>query len=391
MSDGPTEPAVVLAALERCLATADRPVPLHEPRFAGKEWDYVKECLDTGWVSSAGSFVDAFETMVAGLTGARHAVAVVNGTAGLHLALIGAGVDPGDEVLVPTLTFVATANAVRHAGGVPHLCDVERARLGIDPVRLEEHLSEVAERDDDGATRNRSTGARIRALVPMHALGHPADLDGLAALAERWGLALIEDAAQALGSTAGGRHVGHRGLAGVLSFNGNKIITTGGGGAILSNDDAFVERVRHIGTTARVAHRWELEHDAVGWNSRLPNLNAALGCAQLEVLDERLAAKRELTARYTDAFVDVDGASILQEPAGARSNYWLNAIVLDEPDRAVRDALLEVTNDAGIVTRPLWTPMHRLPMFADAPRMTDLTTAERLVDAVVSIPSSAHL
>jgi perosamine synthetase len=382
-------PEAVLAAVHRVLGRPAAPLALHEPELAGREWDYVRDCLDTGWVSSVGAYVDRFERDLAQFTGTSHAIATSNGTAALHMCLLLAGVKAGDEVLVPTLTFVATANAVAYLGARPHFVDCEVVSLGVDAARLEQHLREIAH-VAGGACINRRTGATIRALVVMHVFGHPCDLDALDALARRWGLILIEDAAESLGSSYHGRHTGNVGLLAALSFNGNKVVTTGGGGAVLTNDATLARRAKHLTTTARTAHRWSFLHDEVGYNYRLPNINAALGCAQLEQLPGMLRRKRALAAKYEHAFGGVAGVRFLAEPPGTESNYWLNAIVLDEGAEHSRDDLLQALNDAGYGSRPVWTLMHRLPMFASCPRM-DLTVAERMESSVINLPSSAKL
>lgn len=379
----------VLAAVRLVLGTPEGTLALHEPEFAGREWDYVRECIDTGWVSSVGSYVDRFERDLAAITGARHAVATSNGTSALHICLLLAGVQAGDEVLMPALTFVATANAVSYIKATPHFVDSEATSLGVDAERLEAHLRETAHVIDRVCV-NRRTGAPIRALVVMHAFGHPADLDALAALAQRWHIVLIEDAAESLGSIYRGVHTGNVGLVSALSFNGNKIVTTGGGGAVLTNDPVLGRRAKHLTTTAKVPHRWNFVHDEVGYNYRLPNLNAALGCAQLERLPSMLERKRALAARYAAAFAAVDGVRFIEEPAGTQGNYWLNAIVLDAAHEARRDDLLGALNDAGYMSRPLWTLMHRLPMYAACPR-ADLATAEQLEARLINVPSSARL
>lgn len=379
----------VLAALRAVLPDEDRFYALHEPHFGGNEWDYVKECIDTGWVSSAGKYVDRFEEMLAEYTGARRAVAVVNGTAALHVALRLVGVERNDEVLLPALTFVATANAVTYCGAIPHFVDSEEQTLGLDPHKLRDYLGEIAERRG-GTSYNRRTGRRIRAVVPMHAFGHPVDLDPLIAVCDEYNLELIEDAAESLGSYYKGTHTGRVGRVGTLSFNGNKTITTGGGGALITDDEALADRAKHLTTTAKRPHRWEYRHDETGYNYRLPNINAALGCAQVEQLDGFLARKRALAARYAEAFTDLDGVRLVQEPAFGRSNYWLNALLLDEERADLRDDLLEQTNDAGIMTRPVWTLMSRLPMYADCPAM-DLATSASIERRLLNIPSSAHL
>jgi perosamine synthetase len=379
----------VLDAARRVVPARPGPVALHEPEFRGNEREYVRECLDTGWVSSVGKFVERFEGMLVEVTGAKHAIAVVNGTAALHACLLLAGVRRDDEVLIPALTFIATANAVSYVGAVPHFVDSTERTLGVDAAKLDAYLRTVAE-VRDGACRNRATGAVIRALVPMHTFGHPADLDELAALCERWKLVLVEDAAESLGSLYKGRHTGNVGRVAALSFNGNKPVTTGGGGAILTNDPVLAKRAKHLTTTARVPHRWSFLHDEVGYNYRLPNLNAALGCAQLERFPDILARKRRLAARYLEAFRDVRGASIAAEPAETKSNYWLVTLLLAQPDLALRDALLDALNEAGLMARPVWTPMHRLPMYAACPRM-DLAGAESLEARIVNLPSSPSL
>lgn len=377
----------VVAAVRSALRDHQGPAALHQPEFRGAEWAYVKDCLDSGWVSSVGAYVDRFERELERVTGVAHAVAASTGTAALHICMRLAGVERGDEVLTPALTFVATANAVSYQGAVPHFVEADASTLGVDPQALERHLQAVAG-IDDGVCRNLDTGAVIRALVITHVLGFPCDLDALAALAERWGLVLVEDAAEALGSFRRGAHVGGRGRLAALSFNGNKIVTTGGGGAILTNDPALALRARHLTTTAKRPHAWAFDHDEIGYNYRLPNLNAALGCAQLERLDDMIARKRSLAARYAEAFAEVEGVRFLAEPADTRSNAWLDGIVLDDP--ADRDPTLEALAAAGLSARPLWTPMHRLPIYAACPRAS-LVAAENLVARVVTLPSSACL
>ena len=379
----------VLAAVRAALPGAALPAPLHAPEFRGREWDYLKDCLDTGWVSSVGAYVDRIERDLETFTGIPHAVAVSNGTAALDVCFRLAGVEPGDEVLVPTLTFVATANAITYRGATPHFVDSEERTLGVDPARLEAYLQSVAT-VVNGTCLNTRTGRPIRAVVIMHVFGHPADVDGLAEVAARWNLVLVEDAAEALGSRWKGRHLGGFGRLAALSFNGNKIVTTGGGGAVLTDDAELARRAKHLTTTAKVPHRWAFEHDEIGWNYRMPNLNAALGCAQLERLPDMLARKAELADRYVRAFEGVEGVRLLRPRGGAEVNHWLNALILDRPDPAARDRLLQTLNDAGYQARPLWTLMHRLPMYADGPR-DDLSTAEALEDRVINLPSSAAL
>lgn len=381
--------AEIVARVEGAVGAAARPVPLHAPEFAGAEWAMVKDCLDTGWVSSVGAYVERFEAEVARLCGAAHGVAAVNGTAALQIALQVAGVRPGDEVLVPSLTFVATANAVCHAGAVPHFVDSAEDTLGLDPAALDTHLRQTARPGPDGPV-NSETGAVIRAVVPMHVFGHPVDMDVVLTLAESWGLTVVEDAAESLGSIYRGRPCGGLGRIGALSFNGNKIITTGGGGAIVTNDPELAHRARHLTTTAKLPHRWAFDHDEVGYNYRLPNLNAALGCAQLEQFPLRLARKRRLAERYLAVFEGLEGVTIFREPAGCESNYWLNTLLLAPGQANQRDALLDSLNDAGLQCRPAWTPMHRLAMYRDCPR-APLPVTEALAARIINLPSSAVL
>ncbi|MAN80231.1 MAG: aminotransferase DegT [Rhodospirillaceae bacterium] len=386
-----TEPVrAIVDAVTRVIDSPGRAVPLHEPRFAGREWEYVKDCLDTGWVSSVGAYVDRFERDLAEMTGADHAVATVNGTAALHLCLIAAGVRPGDEVIVPALSFVATANAVAYCHAQPHFADIQPDTLGLDPDKLANHLAAVTERRD-GRLVNRETGNPITAIVVMHAFGHPADMDGLIAVAADFGLPLIEDAAESLGSTYKGRHCGALAPLAALSFNGNKTVTTGGGGAVLVRDAETAARIKHLSTTAKVPHRWEYVHDAVAFNYRMPNINAALGCAQLEQLPGFLDAKRRLAKAYANAFAEVTAAEFVAAPPDCESNYWLNAILVDGAVPGLRDDVLTVLNDAGVMARPAWALLNTLPAFTGSPRMTDLTIAEDVGRRLINLPSSAAL
>jgi len=364
-------------------------VVLHEPSFQGNEWLYIKECLDTTFVSSVGQFVDRFETYLAEYTGAAYAVSVVNGTAALHIALLLAGVQQGDEVLIPALTFVATANAVSYCGASPHFVDSNEHDMGIDPVKLRQYLAVSTERCG-GKCVNKTTGKVIRALVPMHTFGHPADLDGLLKIARDFNLALVEDAAESLGSYYHGRHTGTLGLFGTLSFNGNKIITTGGGGAILTNDPELARKARHLTTTAKISHAWEYRHDEIAYNYRMPNINAALGCAQLEQLTSFLDSKRALFEAYNDAFSKIDGVRLFAEPTGCRSNYWLQTLIIDEPYESQREVILKTTHDTGIMTRPAWVLMNELVPYLNCPAM-DLSFAKSLSARVINIPSSPNI
>ncbi|WP_238375813.1 LegC family aminotransferase [Ectothiorhodospira magna] len=373
--------------LKKILGTA--PKTLHEPRFQGNEHRYVRDCIDSTFVSSVGAYVDRFERELADYTGSRRAVAVVNGTAALQVAMQLAGVRSGDEVIVPTLTFVATANAVHYLGATPHFADSEMGTLGLDPVALREWLTHCSEQVA-GGTRNRYTGRPIRALVPMHTFGHPCDMEGLMAVAHDYGLALVEDAAESLGSRYQGRHTGTFGKLGALSFNGNKIITTGGGGAILTQDEKLADHAKHLTTTAKQPHRWEYVHDEIGYNFRMPNLNAALGCAQLEKLPGFLVSKRHLAVAYQGAFANTPAVHLVQEPVGCESNYWLQALILDETVADQRDAILNATNEAGLMTRPAWTPMHQLAPYRHCPH-APLPVADSLVRRIINLPSSAGL
>lgn len=387
MSSQTVLPAQVVRAIHS--AVGDAPAMLHEPSFKGKEWLYLKECLDSTFVSSVGKFVDRFEQDLANFTGAKHAVAVVNGTAALHIALKLAGVISCDEVLVPALTFVATANAVRYCNATPHFVDSEERTLGINAFKLRDYLTNHTNQRD-GQCINRATGRVIRALVPMHTFGHPVNLEALLAVARDFNLALVEDAAESLGSLYRGQHTGTFGLLGTLSFNGNKTITTGGGGAILTNDTTLARHAKHLTTTAKLPHAWEYRHDEIAYNYRLPNLNAALGCAQLEQLPTMLAAKRALFARYQAAFSSVNGVALVAEPEQCQSNYWLQSLLLDGDQADQRDPVLSATNAAGYMTRPAWILMHELSQFKDCPRM-DLTMAVSLSQRLINIPSSSSL
>lgn len=380
-------PEQIVAAIRAVVGAG--PVALHEPSFTGNEWRYLKECLDSTFVSSVGKFVDRFEADLAAFTGAKHAVAVVNGTAALHIALKLAGVMADDEVLIPALTFVATANAVVYCGATPHFVDSSMPTMGVDAVKLRAYLAGHTEQRA-GQCINRATGRVIRAIVPMHTFGHPVDLERLLAVAHDFNLILVEDAAESLGSYYGGQHTGTFGRMGTLSFNGNKTITTGGGGAILTNDAELARHAKHLTTTAKLPHAWEYRHDEVGYNYRLPNLNAALGCAQLEQLPAMLAAKRKLFQRYQMAFAPVAGVQVVPEPERCQSNYWLQTLLLDATVSSQRDAILKASNDTGCMTRPGWILMHELMPFKACPRM-DLANAQSLSECLINIPSGAGL
>ncbi|MEA2919470.1 MAG: perosamine synthetase [Bradyrhizobium sp.] len=379
----------VVDAVDTVLASATRPVALHEPRLGARERELVLDCIDTNWVSSAGKYVTQFEQMVAAATGARHAVATVNGTAALHAALLLEGVKPDDEVMLPAITFVATANAVSHAGAIPHFVDSSWDTLGLDPVALDAHLEQISVRRN-GELVNKQTGRRLRAIVPVHIFGHPVDMAPLLAVASKYGLVVVEDATESLGSTWKGQACGTFGHSAVLSFNGNKIITTGGGGMILTSDDEHARHARHFTSTAKKSHAWSFDHDEIGYNYRLPNINAALGCGQMERLSAMVEAKRELAERYLTVFNGFPNARIYREPQGARSNYWLNTLVLDRQFAPERDRLLSALHANGVHARPLWTPMHLLPMYLNCPR-SRLPVAEDIHARCINLPSSPFL
>ncbi|MDA9196981.1 LegC family aminotransferase [Akkermansiaceae bacterium] len=384
-----TIPVTIQEIISKVIDAPEEFTPMHIPIFDEREIDLLRECVESNFVSSVGAFCDRFESALVEFTGARRAVLTVNGTSALHLSLILAGVEENDEVLIPSFTFVATANAVRYIGAIPHFIEIEERSLGADVAKLSQWLETTTEAREDGVW-NKSTGRRIRCLVPMHTFGHAVDMDALNAAAAQFGLVVVEDAAESLGSYYKDRHTGNDSLCAAISFNGNKIITTGGGGAILTNDDDLADRAKHLSTTAKIPHSWEMRHDAVGFNYRMPALNAALGCAQIEKLPNFVEKKRALAERYQTAFDGVEGVRFLSEPEWSTSNYWLNTLVLDDDSGEAQGALLELTNSGGIMTRPAWTPLHMLPLFSDCPKM-DLTTTESMARRVVNIPSTASL
>jgi aminotransferase in exopolysaccharide biosynthesis len=365
------------------------PVKLHEPTFDGNESRYLQDCIDSTYVSSVGKYVDQFEIELAKFTGAKYAISVVNGTAALHLALNLAGVQTSDEVLVQAFTFVATVNAITYCGAIPHFVDIENENLGIDPVKLNAYLNEITE-NRNGLSRNRITGRAIRALIIMHTFGHPSKLDDLIEIARKFNLTIIEDAAESIGSYYKGKHTGTSGLLGTLSFNGNKTITTGGGGAILTNNSDAAKHAKHLSTTAKIPHKWEFIHDEIGYNYRMPNINAALGCAQLEQLPRKLEGKRELFTRYKDELSIIKGVSIFEEPENCQSNYWLQTLILDQPNLAIRDEILEKLNSSGYMSRPAWNLINTLNSYADFPSM-ELETSRRLFDSIINIPSNLKM
>lgn len=361
-------------------------IPLHAPVFPGREKEYVAGTIESTFVSSVGAYVDRFERDMANYTGSPKAVATVNGTAALHIALKLAGVEAGDLVITQPLTFVATCNAIAYCNAEPVFIDVDRDTLGLSAKAMEAWLDEHAKLDSEGVCRTRADNKVVRACVPMHTFGHPADLDGLVSVTRRWNIALVEDAAESLGSYYKGKHTGTFGALGTLSFNGNKIMTTGGGGMILAGE-ALATRAKHLTTTAKKPHPFEYIHDELGYNYRLPNLNAALGCAQLEQLETFIEAKRALAAAY-EGFFSGTNLEFVKEPADCRSNYWLNAVICE--DKAHRDELLESTNQQGIMTRPIWALMNHLTMYQSC-RRGDLSNSEWLEARVVNLPSSVTM
>ncbi|MBV1883759.1 MAG: LegC family aminotransferase [Pseudomonadales bacterium] len=368
---------------------------LHEPFFKGNEQRYVADCISSGWVSSVGRYVDDFESALGEVCGTGDAVATVNGTAALHICLLLAGVKPGDEVLMPTLTFVATANAVRYAGAEPHFCDSQRGGIGIDIPRLDEYLRDSC-KIKNGVCINSRTQRAIRALIVMHTFGHIQQWELVSELAKKYNLIVIEDAAESLGSSYYRHHADNKFAAGsyghlaAFSFNGNKIVTAGGGGAIVTTDPNLASHAKHLTTTAKSTKGKALYHDAVGYNYRMPNINAALALAQLEQLDNFVGLKRNLASRYEKALSRVEGCEFLKEPEGCVSNYWLNSIRLPNITEIERDELLESLAAEGFQCRPVWTPMHHLPMYQNSPRMA-LSLAEKLQNELINIPSSAFL
>ena len=359
-------------------------IPIHAPTFAGNEKEYVNNTIDSTFVSSVGKYVDQFEQQIEEYTGAIKAIATVNGTAALHTALYMSGVKAGDLVITQALTFVATCNALYHMGAEPVFVDVSKVSLGLCPIALEQYLEDNALLNADGLCEDKKTSQIYRAVVPMHTFGHPVELDELIAICHKWNIALVEDAAESLGSFYKGKHTGTFSDFSALSFNGNKVITTGGGGMVLCKNVDDGKHTKHVTTTAKVPHPYEFFHDKAGFNYRLPNLNAALGCAQMEVLYKYLKQKRKLAGVYND-FFESSEFQFVTEPEYSQSNYWLNAIICPTSD--IRETFIKETNSAGVMTRPIWKLMHRLPMFENSKR-GELTVSEWLESCLVNIPSS---
>lgn len=362
-------------------------IPLHDPRFIGNERKYLNDCIDSNFVSSVGEYVGKFEKACAEYTGSPFAVAAMNGTAALHIALLLSGVKRDDEVITQPLTFIATVNAISYTGAYPVFADVDRETLGLSPLALEKWLTANAELRQEGngmATYNKKTGRKISAVVPMHTFGHPVKMDELLDVCRRWNIACIEDAAESLGSSYKEKHTGIMGSFGILSFNGNKIVTCGGGGMILTADEKLAKLAKHITTQSKVPHAWEFVHDHIGYNYRLTNISAALGCAQMENMKFFVEEKRKLAAMYADFFKS-KGVEFFLEPVDCESNYWLNVIIAE--DRQKRDEILKKTNEAGVMTRPAWELMNRLPMFRHC-ECGPIENAEWLADRIVNLPSS---
>lgn len=374
----------IIGVLQNTLGTDA--IGLHEPEFSGYEKEYLNDCIDSTFVSSVGPYVNRFETEIAKYTGAEYAIATVNGTAALHLSLILAGVRKNHEVLIPALTFVATANAVTYCGAIPHFVASEARTLGIDAPALRIYLGEKTKLVGKKCI-NIATGRVIRALVPMHAFGHPSDLKQLSEIAKEFNLTLIEDAAESLGSFYEGKHTGTFGEVGAISFNGNKIITTGGGGAIITNNPELALRAKHLTTTAKLPHPWEFVHDQIGFNYRMPNINAAVGCAQLKEIESKLLVKRNLFLSYKVGFHEISGITLVEEPKESRSNYWLQTIMLGQDQVYLRDDILKITNSAGFGTRPAWRLLSDLKPFANVPRMP-LDSTRNLANRLINIPSN---
>lgn len=362
-------------------------IPLHEPRFKGKEREYLLDCIDSTFVSSVGKYVDEFEKQIATYAGAKYAVACVNGTAALHMAMSVAGVKQNDIVITQPLSFIATCNAIAYLGANHVFVDVDSDTMGLSPEKLADYLKNSAVKKADGFTYHKYNGKRIAACVPMHTFGHPCRIDEIAEICEAYNIALIEDAAESIGSYYKQKHTGTFGQMGTFSFNGNKIITSGGGGAIITNDENLAKKAKHLTTQAKVAHRWEFVHDHIGYNYRLPNINAALLCAQLEQLNSFLDNKRELAENYENFFSSSD-IQFIKEPKDSRSNYWLCAILLK--DKENRDEFLKYTNENGVMTRPCWTLMNKLEMFKND-ECANIDNAILIENRLVNIPSSVRI
>ena len=367
----------------RSVYKTDSFIPLHEPRFSGNEKKYLNECIDSTFVSSVGKFVDEFENKIASYTGAKYAIATSNGTSALHISLLISGVESGDEVISQPLTFVATCNAISYCNASPVFIDVDKDTMGMSPIALESFLKANTTVKNQQCV-NKSTGSIIKACIPMHTFGHPCRIKEIQRICKEWHITLVEDSAESLGSYYKNKHTGTYGELGIISFNGNKVITSGGGGCIITDNEVFAKKAKHMTTTAKEPHKWKYTHDMIGYNYRMPNINAALIVAQLEQLDGFLKSKRLLANDYKEFFQDSD-IEFATELENSKPNYWLNAIILR--DKEQRNLFLDTTNSKGVMTRPIWTLMNKLPMFKDS-QCGDLTNSEWLEQRVVNIPSS---
>jgi perosamine synthetase len=361
---------------------------LHEPYFCGNEWKYVKKTLDDNYVSSIGSFVNKFENQIKKFTKSKYAISVINGTEALHLSLVACGVKSNDEVLVPTITFVGTANSILYSGAIPHFVDSEFETLGIDPVKLEKYLKKITIKKGKFYF-NKKTKRRIRAIIPVHIFGNICQIDKILKIAKKYNLIVIEDAAEALGSFFNNRHAGTFGLIGCFSFNGNKILTTGGGGAIITNNKSLAKKIKHLSTTAKINHRWEYIHDAVGYNFRMPNLNAALGSAQFENLNKFLRSKRKLFLRYKKEFSRISDVKFIKNPEFSKSNNWLNTIFIKNSSLKIRNKVLKLAQKNKLFLRPVWKPLHQLKHFRLMPKM-NLENAKKIYISCINLPSSSY-
>lgn len=362
-------------------------IPLHEPRFVGNEKKYLNDCIDSTFVSSVGKYVDDFEEKFAKFVGSKYAVATVNGTSALHVSLILCGVESNDEVITQSLTFIATCNAIKYIGAVPIFVDVDVDTMGLSPKSLEEFLNKNCEVINSQCI-NKTTKKVIKACMPMHTFGHPCKIDEIKEICDKWHIALVEDAAESLGSYYKNKHTGTFGKFGAFSFNGNKIITSGGGGVIVTDNEKLAKKAKHLTTTAKITHKWEYVHDEVGFNYRMPNLNAALLCAQLEQLDGFIKNKRELALKYEDFFKNIDEIDFVKEPKNSTSNYWLQAVIVKDVQN--RDNFLDFTNKNGVMTRPIWKLMNELEMFKDS-QCSNLNNSKYLEQRVINISSSVVL
>jgi len=379
----------IISCIESVVPKEDKPIGHHEPEFQPDDYSYLKECLDSGWVSTVGPFVNKFEELLKSVTGAKYVVAASNGTVALQIALQVAGVKRDDEVLIPSLSFVATANAVHYNGAIPHFVDVNLETFGIDPVKLNSYLSEITE-VHEATCFNKKTKRPLRALVLMHTFGHAGSIDEIKTICDQYHIEFIEDAAESMGSLYKKKHTGTFGKVSALSFNGNKIITCGGGGAILTDDETIAKHAKHLTTTAKVPHPWEFQHDEIGYNFRLPNLNAALGCAQMKQLNRYVTEKRSLAKAYAKSFRNHKAVLFFEAPENCESNYWLNSVRLIGSDFETRTEVIAACHEAGYFVRPTWAPLHTLPMFQECPR-DDLAITNQLYNEVICLPSSARL